>query len=168
MNAKRIVQSFVWLAGGVVLLTIPAASTTIEACGESGACEQLRQTEYANLSTWQDCDPDAVPTQCLQIAGNPKDCTGVLACDFAVNAAHRADAEWAVLVSGQQSQGCYLCAVPNCIGGDLAYCEPISHRCDLAAAFVDGGVITGTPEDSGRPAPVDTGSPTPLDAASEQ
>jgi hypothetical protein len=167
MNAKRILRSFVWLAGGVVLLSIPAASTTLEACGESGACEQLRQTEYANLSAWQNCDPEAVPSQCLPIAGNAKDCTGVLACDFAVNATHRADAEWAVLVSGQQSQGCYLCATPNCVGGNIAYCEPTSHRCDLATAILDGGVITVSPEDSGAPSTShDSGSP-PVDAAPE-
>ena len=168
MNAKRILRSLVWLAGGVVLLTIPAASTTIEACGESGACEQLRQTEFADLTAWQNCDPDVFPSQCLQIAGNPKDCTGVLACSFAVNATHRADAEWAVLVSGQQSQGCYLCATPSCLGGDLAYCEPTSHRCDLAAVILDGGVITGPPEDSGAAPPAHDSAAPPVNAASEQ
>jgi hypothetical protein len=167
MNAQRIVRALLWLAGGALLLSIPAAATTIEACGESGACTQLRQTEYQNLVAWQECDPSAPPfTQCLQIAGNPKDCTGVLSCNFAVNANHRADAEQAVLTAGQQSQGCFLCAVPNCLGGDLTYCEPHSHRCELAQEVLDGGAVI---QGSSPPPPEDSGATmTFFDAASEQ
>ena len=140
-----------------LLVSATAVSTSIEACGESGACSQLRQSNYASLEAWQGCDPAGPPlSQCLEIGGNPKDCTGVLSCNFAVNAHFRAEAEQATYTVGEQSQGCYLCATPTCIGGDLAWCEPTSHRCLLVQQLIDGGAVFGgsTPppsEDSGAP-----------------
>ncbi len=132
------------LLGGGLLATVPLASTSLEACGESGACTQLRQTNYGALLGWQACDPAGPPlSQCIQIGGNPKDCTGVLSCNFAVNAHFRSEAELVTYTVGEQSQGCYLCATPTCIGGDLAWCEPISHRCMLIQGLIDGGAVYG-------------------------
>src|SRR5205823_9160794 len=85
----------------------------------------------------------------IKVAGNPKDCSGVLTCDFAVNARYRDVAELAVYKIGEQSQGCHLCATPNCIGGDLAYCEPISKRCIPIANLIGGIPVIGD-QDAGR------------------
>jgi hypothetical protein len=152
------VRSFLWLVGGAVLLSIPAASASLEACGESGSCTQLRAATYASKAVWDACDP-TVPNpdaQCIFVPGNPKDCTGVLTCEFAVNRKYRADAEMAVYTIGQQSQGCYLCAQPSCISGELGYCEPVSRRCVLVTGFTTTGQPIGGLLDSG--APGDAGS----------
>ena len=153
MNLSSIVRSFFWLVGGAVLLSIPAASVSLEACGESGSCTQLREQMYATKEVWDACDPTAPNpnTQCIFVPGNPKDCTGVLTCEFAVNVKHRAEAEQAVYAIGEQSQGCYLCATPECITGSLGYCEPASRRCMLVSGFTPGGQPIGGLQDAGAP-----------------
>jgi hypothetical protein len=153
-------RSVLWLLGGAVLLTIPAGPAALEACGESGSCTQLRSSLYASKEIWDACDP-ALPnpdSQCIFIPGNPKDCTGVLSCEFAVNRKFRADAEMAVYTVGQQSQGCYLCAQPECIAGELGYCEPVSKRCILVSGFSAGGEPIGGLLDSGTLPGSDAGS----------
>ena len=138
--------------GGVLAAASSTAATSMSACGESGACTNLREATYASLETWQACDPAGPADQCIIEAGNPKDCTGVLSCDFAINPKYRAEAETMVYAIGQQSQGCYLCAVPNCITAEIGYCEPISRRCLGVSAVTDGGLVIVTPpppEDSG-------------------
>jgi hypothetical protein len=174
MKSNVVVRSLLWILGSAMLVSIPAASTSIEACGESGACTQLRSETYANKAIWDACDP-TIPNpndQCIFIPGNPKDCTGVLTCEFAVNRKYRADAELAVYNIGQQSQGCYLCAVPDCIAASFGYCEPVSRRCIVVTSFSNGepggssedsgsaGNVTPTGEDSGAPAPTPDGSTT--------
>jgi hypothetical protein len=164
MKSNLIVRSVLWLLGGALVLSIPAASTSIEACGESGACTQLRNQIYAEKATWDACDPTATDqnNQCIFIPGNPKDCTGVLTCEFAVNPQFREDAELAVYTIGQQSQGCYLCAVPDCISASIPYCEPVSRRCIVVSGFSSTGQPTGStlPEDAGTTsAPNDSGAP---------
>lgn len=103
------------------------AGTTLNACGESGGCTKLRNDTFALKQTWQDCNP-LEEVSCILVGGNSKDCTGVLTCDFAVNPHSRVAAEQAVLTIGQESQGCYLCAVPNCLTG-APFCEPTTHQC---------------------------------------
>ncbi|MGO8992735.1 MAG: hypothetical protein ACLQVI_05370 [Polyangiaceae bacterium] len=142
MKSKRILTSTFWLACGAVLLTIPAASSSIEACGESGACSQLRTNTFADLQTWSACDPSLPDSQCIFVAGNPKDCTGILSCEFAVNVKYRETAELAVATIGEQSQGCYLCAIPDCISPGLAICEPVSRECIAVTAVEDAGTVT--------------------------
>jgi len=109
----------------------------------------LRQNEYANLETWQACDPAGAAGQCIVEAGNPKDCTGVLSCNFAINAKFRAEAEMAVYTSGQQSQGCYLCATPSCIAAEEGICEPISRRCIGVSGTTSSGGLLFAGEDAG-------------------
>jgi hypothetical protein len=157
----RLVRSFLWVVGGGALMTIPAASVSIEACGESGSCTQLRSTMYQNKEVWDACDPTVQNPndQCIFIPGNPKDCTGVLTCEFAVNRKYRADAEMAVYTIGQQSQGCYLCAVPECISGELGYCEPVSRRCILVTGFTPSGLPIGGLLDAGTTPTGDGASP---------
>ena len=93
----------------------------LHAAPRDGVREQARRGQRA---TRRRSDPN---DQCIFIPGNPKDCTGVLTCEFAVNRKYRADAELAVYTIGEQSQGCYLCAIPECISGELGYCEPVSR-----------------------------------------
>ena len=166
MKSKNTVgKSALWLLGVGMLLSIPAASTSIEACGESGACSQLRQTTYADKLAWGACDP-TLPNpnaQCIFVAGNPKDCTGVLTCEFAVNAKYRELAEMAVESIGEQSQGCYLCAVPNCITAGDPYCEPVSRECLVVSGFTASGAPIGITEDSGSTAPPDDSAAGPAD-----
>jgi hypothetical protein len=183
MNAKSTLRAALWIPIGGLLATIPLgfASSSFSACGESGACTQLRETEFANLLTWEACDPslyqtdcDAWQAQCMIVGGNAKDCTGTLSCaQIAINGQYRTEAEHAVLVSAQQSQGCYLCGIPSCTSGQHAYCEPRSRRCQVYENEVLCAVPdSGSPEDSGSgpesgleaSALVDSGSDAPFDA----
>jgi hypothetical protein len=153
LRIARFARSVLWLLGGAVLVSIPAGTAALEACGESGSCTQLRSTLYASKVVWDACDPNAAhpEDECIFIPGNPKDCTGVLTCEFAVNRKFRADAEMAVYTVGQQSQGCYLCAQPNCIASSIAYCEPVSRRCIVVTGFTSSGQPIGGILDSGLP-----------------
>jgi hypothetical protein len=143
---KIATTSALCLLGTTVFLSLPAASSAIEGCGESGACSQLRQDTYAQLH------------QCIFVAGNPKDCTGVLTCEFAVNRKFRPDAELTVASIGEQSQGCYLCAVPNCITAGDPYCEPVTRECIVVSGFTSSGSPIGTSEDSGVSLPIEDAS----------
>ncbi len=168
MNSKlvaKIVKIGTWLAvGGVLVAASSTAATSMSACGESGACTNLRENTYAELEAWQACEPGGPADQCLPESGNPKDCTGVLACDFAINPKFRAQAEQRVYSIGEASQGCYLCAVPNCTTVNIAICEPISRRCIGVTSVTDGGAFTI----ANPPPPVDAGgiqpTPTGVDA----
>jgi hypothetical protein len=152
VSLKVVGKLLSWLTMGGVLaaLSSTAAATSMSACGESGACTNLRESTYAELETWQACEPGGPLDQCIIEAGNTKDCTGVLACDFAINPKFRAEAEERVYSIGEASQGCYLCAVPNCVAAEIGYCEPISRRCIGVTAVTDGGLlVVGTPPPSG-------------------
>lgn len=160
MKSLPIVRSVLWLLGGALLTSVPlASSTSLEACGESGSCTQLRETMYASKATWDACDPTIQNpnAQCIFVPGNPNDCTGVLTCEFAVNRKFRAEAEMAVYTIGQQSQGCYRCAIPECIAGELGYCEPVSRRCIVVTNFTSGGEPIGGILDAGPPPIADSG-----------
>jgi hypothetical protein len=152
------------LAGAAASLSLPAASTSLEACGESGACSQLRQDTFADKQTWGACDP-TLPSpndQCIFVAGNSKDCTGILNCEFAVNRKYRQAAELAVASIGVQSQGCYTCTVPNCITAGLPFCEPVSRECIVVSAITSSGPV-GTVEDSGATGPIEDSGGPPLE-----
>jgi hypothetical protein len=133
---------------GLPAITCLSVATGAAGCGEGAACDQLRSSTLSNLESWESCDPND-PEACIVIPGNPRDCTGVLACDIAVNPHHRGDAEQAVLSIAQQSQSCFLCAVPNCAGGSAAWCEPVTRRCMLVAQVLDGGTPVFAPGTEG-------------------
>jgi hypothetical protein len=134
-----------------------AAST---GCGDSGGCMSVRDSTYALLETWEACDPQKVDA-CIIEPGNPKDCTGVLTCEFAVNPLYRSQAEQTMLIMGEESRGCGLCAVPNCLTGTAAYCEPASRRCliiesaepDAGATGSGGGSLSAIVDDAGADGP---------------
>ena len=125
-----------------------AAATATEGCGDSSSCMSVRQTAFNSLQQWEECEPTA-PDPCIVEPGNPKDCTGVLSCPFAINAKYRSAAEGQELVMGEQSTGCYQCSVPSCFTGTSAYCEPISRRCLIIATGLAGsGNDSGTGDDA--------------------
>jgi hypothetical protein len=159
MNLSSAARSGVAIAmGGLVAASSLGTSVSLTACGESASCSKLRNDTYATKETWDACNPDD-QEPCIKVFGNPKDCTGVLACDFAVNPHHRAEAEQSVLTIAEQSQGCYLCAIPNCVGGEQTWCEPVSRRCILVTTLTDGGATSADQPpigDSGGPAVIQT------------
>jgi hypothetical protein len=143
-----------------LVLFTQAGVTATTGCGDSGGCISVRDSTYASLETWETCDPEKVDT-CIIEPGNPKDCTGVLTCEFAINPLYRAQAEQQMLIMGEQSRGCGLCAVPNCLSGTVAYCEPVSHKCliietaesDAGTVGSGSGGLSAIVDDAGSDAP---------------
>jgi hypothetical protein len=146
---SRLLKSISGFLCMALVATIPlaASSTSIEACGESNSCTTLRVQLFDELNyDWAaGCTQDS---DCTVLGGNPKDCTGVLTCEFAVTNAGRESAYFEELLVGQQSQGCYLCAVPSCVDAppafcNLAYTSPVKPfakgLCMLTPLGADGG-----------------------------
>jgi len=156
-RASWLARAAVWLVAGVWMAgAYGGAAGSLVACGESAGCTRLRDDTYAEKSTWSACDPSD-PLACIKVPGNPRDCTGVLACDFAINRHYQDEAARRVLTIAQDSLGCYLCAKPDCPAGDLAYCEPVSKHCIIASEVIEGGtVVTPTQEAGGLPIEADT------------
>jgi hypothetical protein len=140
----------------LIVFVIQASAAVTTACGDSSDCKVVRDSTYQALLTWEQCDPTQ-PNQCIVVQGNPKDCTGVLTCNFAVNPNYRTQAEQTVLVMGEQSRGCNLCATPSCGNGETAYCEPASRRC----------MVQSTSSAVGGPPASDGGSAIVLDAGGD-
>lgn len=115
---------------------------TLAECGDKARCDQLRDDTYEKKRTWAECMTDA---DCFPLAGNPHDCTGVLACPFAVNIRYREDAERLMLTIGEDSVDCHVCAVPNCNSSSTPLCEPTSHQCVMMDVVGDGGITFGPP-----------------------
>src|SRR5882724_3725114 len=110
-------------------------------CGDKAHCEQLRNDTYEQWGAWAQCTSDE---DCFPLAGNPRDCTGVLSCPFAVNRKYRVDAERRQLTIGEDSVDCHVCAVPNCNGSLQPHCEPLTHQC-LMIEVLDAGATFGPP-----------------------
>lgn len=138
----------------LLTLLVPAGFATTVACGDSDGCKQTRTTVYNELVAWEACDPTK-ENQCIVEPGNPKDCTGVLSCPFAINAANRTIAELTMLEMPEQSTGCYICGVPNCASSAIALCQPAgsgstSGRClAFSTVFTEDGGVVVVPQDSG-------------------
>jgi len=93
---ERLISAVSWFLLATVSISAPlSAATVASGCGESAGCSQLRTQTYADKEGWDACDPAQGASACLKIPGNPRDCTGVLTCDFAVNPIHRKEAELA-------------------------------------------------------------------------
>jgi hypothetical protein len=114
---------------------------TLAQCGDKARCEQLRDETYAKRHAWAECVSD---DDCFTMPGNPRDCTGVLSCPFAVNIRHREEADRLSLTIGEDSVDCHVCAVPNCATSSRANCEMTSHQC-VTADKIDGGEPTFGP-----------------------
>jgi hypothetical protein len=168
MNLVQLLKQGVWVALGVsaVVAATGTTASSLAACGDSGGCTSVRSSTFTALQEWSACNPAAnVAEPCIKVFGNPKDCSGVLTCDFAVNPAHRVEAEQRVLTIAGDTQGCYLCATPNCVNGDLPVCDPVTRQCILVTSIITSGTDGGPgfiqgdepPPDSGTPVPPDTG-----------
>jgi len=116
-------------------LLVVLMALALSQCGDKARCDQLRDDTYEKRRAWAQCDSD---DDCFPLAGNPRDCTGVLSCPFAVNRRFREDAERLTLTIGEDSVDCHVCAVPNCNGSSEAHCDPFSHQC-LMETFFDAG-----------------------------
>ena len=139
----------------MTMVMLALTSLALARCMDRAKCDELRQELYDKRKAWAACETDA---DCLAIGGNPKDCTGVLACPFAVNRIHREEAEREMLSSGDQSVDCHLCATPTCAETAALVCEPVTRRCILAGETFDAAA--GMPPEPDA-APPETGSPSP-------
>jgi hypothetical protein len=110
----------------IVLLALTALA--LVDCGDKARCNTVRDETYQKRVTWARCDADA---DCIVLAGNQSDCTGVLACPFAIHRSHREEAERLLLTIGEDSVDCHICAVPTCTGGATT-CEQSSHQCVMS------------------------------------
>jgi hypothetical protein len=125
----------VWLAVVAGVFVASATSASITACGDSSQCVSVRNEMAAKLKTWVACGP---LDTCRKIGGNSRDCSGVLSCDFAVNDKYSAEAQDAVLTIANQTQGCYLCAQPNCPQGEIALCDLVAQQCIIVTSISGG------------------------------
>jgi hypothetical protein len=97
-------------------------------------CESLRDDLTREKLEWQRCARDE---DCIIVGGNLKDCTGVLACNFAVNRDRRIEAERRVVSLPEDTVDCMQCSPPNCVDGELAICEPVTQRCIVVTDLVE-------------------------------
>jgi len=125
------------------------ASLALAGCLDKANCDELRQDLYEKKRQWAKCDSNE---DCIAVGGNPKDCTGVLSCPFAVNRASREVAERLMLSAADDSVDCHLCSTPTCAESTTLSCEPVTRRCVLAGETfgpgpgVPPGPDAGTPE----------------------
>jgi hypothetical protein len=156
-NRRRTIAPSLALLACVTLV----AATELQQTGCIGtqACQSLRNTLLAERDKWSECDPAQGDKQCVIIAGDGSDCTGVFRCDFAVNGNYLEVAQTAVLDNANEEAVCSdFCAAPTCSADTEPVCDPTFHRCMLRY-FVP---IPSAPPDAGAP-PV----PTPPDAAAD-
>jgi hypothetical protein len=106
----------------------------------SSQCESLRDELTKTKRQWSRCSSHA---DCIKIGGNPGDCTGIMTCNFAVNRSSRLEAERRVASLPEETLDCSECTAPNCVSGDIAFCEPRSGQCMVVTEVLDGGVSGG-------------------------
>ncbi len=163
MSSQEPTSKYFFLAPAmaVVLLSLGGA---VASCQDASRCSALRDKTYSDKRIWEGCDPALGNAQCIKIGGQPTDCTGVLACAFAVNRNFRDVAEKSVIDIVADDAVCeYACSKPTCIEGEVAVCEATSRRCLLVSSTLANGdpVVT----DSGTSTTLDTSFPTvPVDA----
>lgn len=104
-------------------------------------CEKLRDELQAQKISWGECETSA---DCIKVFGSRKDCTGIMSCDFAVNRRYRQDAERRVASLPEESIDCIECQSPNCVRGDIGWCEPVTHQCIVITELVGGVPTTST------------------------
>lgn len=97
-------------------------------------CEKMRDELSALKDKWGECETSL---DCIKVFGNDKDCTGILSCDFAVNRSYRQEAERRIASLPEETVDCIECQPPNCVSGELSYCEPVTHRCIVITDLVE-------------------------------
>lgn len=109
-------------------------------------CESLRDELFAQKLKWQQCESHL---DCYKVFGNPGDCTGILSCDLAVNRNYRNEAERRIASLGEDTVDCMKCTKPNCVGGAITLCEPVTKQCVIVTEVLDAGAFaseTAPPE----------------------
>ena len=139
------------------LALIALICLTLVQCNRQN-CEDLRNELSQQKAEWAKCTRSE---ECIIVGGSESDCTGILACNFAVHRQHRLTAERVVASLPEDSVDCLVCGIPNCERGTVPYCEPISGRCMVVTDVIDGvenkdlGILVQSPssdEDTGTTA----------------
>jgi hypothetical protein len=99
-------------------------------------CERLRDELFAQKLKWQACESNV---DCIIVAGNNKDCTGVLSCQIAVNREYRPEAERRIASLPEETVDCMECQSPGCVDGDIPFCEPTTKQCIIVTRILDDG-----------------------------
>lgn len=129
----------------VFVLGLPLTQCNVE------NCEKKRDELTVLKRRWEQCSTSA---DCMIIGGNSADCSGVLACNLAINRIYRDEAERRIQSLPEETTDCVRCTPSNCAEGDIAICEPVSHECEIVKAIIDGGAqIVLTPPDTNPPPP---------------
>jgi hypothetical protein len=126
------------LLGGIIGPTLVLALLGVRC--NSTQCETLRDELSVAKRQWSRCNSDL---DCVKIGGNPGDCTGILSCDFAVNRSARLEAERRIASLPEETVDCSECTSPNCVGGEIPHCEPISGRCIVVSELIEAGTGNG-------------------------
>lgn len=124
-----------WRSALAVLFLAGMTFSSLQAC-DNARCEELRDELFQLKLSWQECDTS---DDCIVVAGNKGDCTGVFSCDFGVNKAYRVRAERRILSLPQESVDCHTCSSPSCVRSNIAVCEARSHLCTVVSGILDGG-----------------------------
>jgi hypothetical protein len=101
-------------------------------------CESLRDELTGLKRQWTRCSDHS---DCIKIGGNPGDCTGVMTCNFSVNRNVRLEAERRIASLPEETVDCTECTSPNCVAGDISFCEQVSGRCIIVTTLDDGGAM---------------------------
>jgi uncharacterized membrane protein YgcG len=113
-------------------------------------CENLRDELQAQKQKWGECETSL---DCIKVFGSRGDCTGILSCDFSVNRKYRTEAERRVASLPEETVDCVQCQSPNCVGGKLDWCEPVTKQCmvvtELLGDAPDSETATGGVTSSG-------------------
>lgn len=139
------------------------------ACLGTGRCDSLRTDLLHRRDTWAACDPSGGDDQCVVVSGDESDCTGVLKCAFAVNAANRGIAEDAVITNASDSPVCQaVCSTPTCGDNPVPVCDPVLKRCVVKVDLSGSGGVdqdAGTGEEPDTSTPIETKDAAAKDAA---
>lgn len=148
-----------------IALTTLAGLALQTACLGTARCDALRTELLHKRDGWTGCDPAGGDDQCVLVAGDGTDCTGVFRCSFAVNRVFRSDAEHAVIDNASDAPVCEaVCSNPRCGQDSAPRCDATTHRCVVDVSTNN----TPIPVNDAAPPPDDTNNnPTPVDAGSD-
>ena len=130
----------------VFVLGLPLTQCNVE------NCEKKRDELTVLKRKWQQCTDNS---QCMIVGGNGADCSGILACNVAINRIYRDEAERRIQSLPEETADCIRCTPSNCPEGDIAICDTISRECEIVTALLDAGgaKLDFTPPDTNPPPP---------------
>lgn len=122
----------------LALASLLVAVAALSRCSGRSNCDSMRENAERVKDDLRGCDPASPdPSPCVVVAGVGSDCTGVFACAFAVARARAAEAEERALGLASDTADCHLCAQPDCLEPQGAYCDPYLRRCELVTGALD-------------------------------